>query len=126
MFLNSLVRSRLTYGCHAWRPSSPELNKLDSTYRFFLRSMIFYGLDRVNRPPANVASRNSSESSDEEEYDWRYTITNEKLQDITKTSSIADFYKMQQVTWIAHVIRRDNDNVCKILTFHTISHFTRH
>ena len=34
-FLNALVRSRLTYGCHCWRPTSQELNKIDSTFRYF-------------------------------------------------------------------------------------------
>ena len=46
MFLNSLVRSRLTYGCHAWKPNSQEINKIDSTYRYFLRCMVWNGHTR--------------------------------------------------------------------------------
>ena len=30
-FLKALVRSRLTYGCHAWRPNYAELRKIEST-----------------------------------------------------------------------------------------------
>ena len=36
-FLNGLVRSRLAYGCHSWRPLQSELNKLSSTYNYFLK-----------------------------------------------------------------------------------------
>ena len=32
MFLNCLVRSRLTYGYHAWRATAGEMSKLSATY----------------------------------------------------------------------------------------------
>ena len=51
MFLNSLVRTRLTYGCHTWRPSSAEVSKINATYNYFLRCMIWNGHQRVNPPP---------------------------------------------------------------------------
>ena len=121
MFLNSLVRSRLTYGCHAWRPSESELSKLDATYRYFLRHMIFYGHSRVNPPaPDRSSSLSSEDSSEETDYDWRYLITNQKLHEITKTKSITQYYQQQQQNWVAHLIRRNNDNVGKILTFHNV------
>ena len=123
MFLNSLVRSRLTYGCHAWRPSQPELQKLDAAYNHFLRHMIFSGHTRVNPPPrtgAQDTSSNDSESEDDSEYDWRYLITNADLRSITNTSTLSDYYHQQQLKWISHLIRRDNDNVGKILTFHDV------
>ena len=121
MFLDSLVRSRLTYGCHAWKPSAAELSKIDSTYRYFLRCMIWNGHKRVNPPSRTTGSDSSDEdtsSSDLEDYDWRYVVTNETLYRVSNTKSIKQFYEQQQMKWIAHVIRRENDNICKILTFH--------
>ena len=121
MFLNALVRSRLTYGCHAWRPSGPELQKLDATYRYFLRHMIFRGHARVNPPPrAGTQAASSEDSEDDSEYDWRFLITNADLHSITKTTTVSDYYHQQQFNWISHLIRRDNDNVGKILTFHNV------
>ena len=123
-FLNSLVRSRLVYGCHAWRPTSSELSKIDSTYRYMLRSMLYNGHTRVNPPTAS--DNNSQNSSDEEDpseteqYDYRYVINNERLHQITNTESITNFFEKQQMYWISHVIRRNNLNLCKILTFHSV------
>ena len=49
-FLNALVRSRLTYGSHAWRPTRTELSRIQTTYNYFLRSMIVNGFRRRNTP----------------------------------------------------------------------------
>jgi len=123
MFLDSLVKSRLTYGCHTWKPTSAELSKINSTYNYFLRCMIWNGHKRINPPPRSArSSSSSSSSSDESEpemYDWGYIINNERLREITKTKTITQYYELQQIKWIAHVIRRENDNICKILTFHS-------
>ena len=51
--------------------------------------------------------------------DWRYKINNDRLFSITKTKTIESFYETQQSKWIAHVIRRENNDIIKILTFHT-------
>ena len=53
-----------------------------------------------------------------EEVDWRFVITNIRLYEITKSKTISEYYKQQQINWVSHVIRRENDNVSKILTFH--------
>ena len=122
-FLNSLVRSRLVYGCHAWIPTNQELTKIDSTYRYMLRSMLYNGHTRVNPPPV---IGNDSDTSDEEEpveeeqYDYRYVLNNEEIHNITNTKPITEYYQQQQADWISHIIRRDNQNLCKILTFHSI------
>ena len=50
--------------------------------------------------------------------DWGYVINNDRLFEIVKTSNIAEFYHLQQRNWIAHVIRRENTNPCKQITFH--------
>ena len=127
-FLNSLVRSRLTYGCHCWRPSSTEINKVESTYRYFLRSMVWSGHARVNPPAPQTSSSQSSSSetsSDDEETDWRYKINNNELSRITNTGPISDYIKKQQRQWISHIVRRSNSNLCKKLTFHNVTRTKR-
>ena len=122
MFLNAFVRSRMTYGCHVWRPTQQESNKLDSTYRYFLRCMVRNGHTRVN-PPRQRDDQSTSEGSsseDDMEVDWRYVMTNEDLMSITQTESVIQFHKKQQLQWISHLIRRENNNICKILTFHSV------
>ena len=130
MFLNSLVRSRLTYGCHAWKPNSQEINKIDSTYRYFLRCMVWNGHTRKNPPPREETNSSDDLSDDsvlfnENDYDWSYIISNESLYRITKTNTIKEFHQQQQINWIAHVIRRQNNNVNKMLTFHTVKRSRR-
>ena len=112
MFLNSLVRSRLSYGCHAWRPTKTEMSKLSSTYNYFLRSIIYNGFKRVHPP-------NNDEPVNLELIDWRYKISNEQLHLLTKNISLEEYYQLQQQKWIAHVSRRENNDIIKILTFHT-------
>ena len=93
-FLNALVRTRLTYGCHCWRPSATELRKIQSTYHYFLRCMIYNGHKRVNPPTTTPDSQTSSEDSESEnEEDWRYVINNERLFEITKTQTIEHYYQ---------------------------------
>ena len=119
-FLKALVRSRLTYGCHAWRPSLQEMNKFDTTYRFFLRCMVWNGHARINPPPRDALEDDTLEETYEDDsIDWRYTITNQKLYQLTRTGTIQEFYRAQQNNWVSHLIRRNNNNICKILTFNT-------
>ena len=120
-FLNALVRTRLTYGCHCWRPSTQELSKLQSAYHYFLRCMVYNGHKRVN-PPTNQLPNSQissdNDSDDEEESDWRYIINNERLFHITKVQSIKEYYEQQQQNFVSHIIRRENNNLAKKLMFH--------
>ena len=121
MFLNALVRSRLTYGCHTWRPTSSEMSKLDATYRYMLRCMVRNGHSRVNPPRRQQDNSDLSfdeEDDEETEYDWSYMITNQSLHQMTRTETIQNYFKCQQENYIAHLVRRENSNSCKILTFH--------
>ena len=116
--LQSLVRSRLTYGCHCWRPTSQEMNKIEATYRYFMRCLVYNGHKRVNPPSDPSSDQSDSEQEIEEEVDWRYVINNERLYEITQSDSIQEYYENQQRNWISHIIRRPNNNICKALTFH--------
>ena len=130
MFLNALVRTRLTYGCHCWRPTTQELGKLESTYRYFLRCMVFNGQKRVNPPTARSSTTShsgtsSSSSDDDDDVDWRYVITNNKLYDITHCKPIKEHLEKLQHNWLSHVVRRPNTNLCKQVTFHNVKRIRR-
>ena len=71
----------------------------------------------ARQDPVDDSSDDSTDVTDD--IDWSYVINNEKLYSVTGTSNVQDFIEVQQVKWISHVIRRENDNVSKILTFHT-------
>ena len=47
-FLNSFVRSRLTYSCQNWNLTTAQFVKLDVTYRNLLRRMVRRGFNRVD------------------------------------------------------------------------------
>ena len=124
-FLNSFVRSRLTYGCHAWRPTQSELRRLDSTYRIFLRSMINNGFRRKRDQSQVIPSLNSNGqqiagNGNEDETGWALCINNAELHKITQTQTITEFHKIQQSKWISHIIRRENNNPAKSLPFTTL------
>ena len=128
MFLNALVRTRLTYGCHCWRPTTQELGKLESTYRYFLRCMVFNGQKRVNPPTARSSTTShsgTSSSSSDDDVDWRYVITNNKLYDITHCKPIKEHLEKLQHNWLSHVVRRPNTNLCKQVTFHNVKRIRR-
>ncbi len=111
LFLNGLVRSRLTYGCHAWRPTHGEICKIDAAYNHSLRCMVKGGFRRVNPP-------NQKELEEDENVDWRFCLTNNDIYKITGTTSVTEFFEEQRNNWIGHVIRCPNDHPCKMLTFH--------
>ena len=83
--------------------------------------MIRHGHDRVN-PPVTTQNNSSDEalSKEEDDVDWRYVITNDQLYSITESETIEQCYKKQRSNWVSHIIRRSNDNICKILLFHTM------
>ena len=133
-FMMGLVRSRLMYGCHTWRANVLEMRKITSTYNRFLRSMICNGFQRVNPPNStSMLTDNNAEESEsngevedeENDVDWRYIINNERLYRMTHTTPITEFYQQQQANWIAHCIRRDNCDPCKILTFYSVKNKLR-
>ena len=77
--------------------------------------MGYYGVN----PPPREPIEDSNDEMDEDEIDWSFVISNERLYELTDTCTIKEFVGQRQVNWISHVIRRQNSNVCKILTFHS-------
>mgnify|MGYP001799860440 FL=1 len=102
-FFNSFVRSRLIYSCQNWNLGVNQLERLNVTYRNFLRRMIRGGFSHV----------------DEQRNDYRYRINNEKLHNICGTDELSIFIKKQQVNYLKHVIRMPQSRSLKMLMFNS-------
>ena len=100
-FLNSFVRSRLTYSCQNWNLTVGQFERLDVTYRKLLRRMVRGGFKRC----------------DANEGDFRYKIDNEKLHAICHTSDVSNFVRQQQKNYASHVVRMPVERYAKQLMF---------
>jgi len=109
-FLESLVRSRMTYMCQSQCYTKVQLNRLDSEYCRFLRFMIKGGHQRL--PAEKYLRKNGTEG----EY-TRYKMSNEKIWKIAKCNRVSQFIKNQQINWIGHCVRSKDTNMIKMLTF---------
>ena len=101
-FLNSFVRSRLTYSCQNWNLTTAQFVKFDVTYRNLLRGMVRRGFNRVDT-----------------DGDFRFTIDNEKLHHICHTEDVSLFIRKQQKNYAGHVVRMPVDRGIKQLMFNS-------
>ena len=101
MFLNSFVRSRLTYACQNWNLNTAQYDRLDAFYRKLLRKMIRGGFKRIDRG----------------EMDFRYKVSNVKLHTICKTNDVSTYVKEQQFKYASHVVRMSLKRGTKQLMF---------
>ena len=101
LFLNSYVRSRLTFSCQNWNLNSTQYEKLDVTYRTFLRRMVRGGFKRI----------------DESENEFRLKYTNVKIHQICGTKDVSVFIKGQQCSYAGHLVRMKVDRSVKQLMF---------
>ena len=65
----------------------------------------------------NAPKNKKDKSIPEEEIDWSYKLSNEKIREITKTNGIKLFCDMQHLKYIAHVTRLDNNSLQKQFLF---------
>ena len=100
-FLDSFVRSTLTYACQNWNVSKTQMDRLDVTYRGFLRRMVRGGFHFVN----------------ESENDYRYRISNEQLHNLCGSFDVSCFIRKQQQNYMKHVIRMPLERSVKMLAF---------
>ena len=107
-FLNSFVRSRLVYACQNWNLNREQFDRLDVSYRKFLRRIVRGGFRFIN----------------EKENDFRYRIDNAQLHRICGSSDVSFFIKSQQHHYASHVIRMPSTRSLKLLTFND-DHYTR-
>ena len=103
LFLNAMVRSRLTYSCQTWNLSVKQSDRLNVVYRGFLRRMMKGGF------------RRKTGSDQEETFHYRYT--NENVHSICKTIDVCEFIQDQQRKYTYHIIRSDWNNSTKKLMF---------
>ena len=104
MFMNSYVRSRLTYACQNWNLSQAQYDRLDVCYRRFLRRMVRGGFKR-------------KEDSGDNEFSFK--INNAKLHQLCGTSDLNLFIKQQQCNYAAHIVRTSSERAAKKLMFNT-------
>ena len=98
--LNSIVRSRLTYGCQTWILTTAQKDRLNAAYTSMIRKMVRGGYKR---------------KKDE----WGYKLTNQNLLDIGKTEAISTFIERQKKQYLAHLIRLPNTSVIKRILFNS-------
>ena len=98
--LNSIVRSRLTYGCQTWILTTAQKDRLNAAYTSMIRKMVRGGYKR---------------KKDE----WGYKLTNQNLLDIGKTEAISAFIERQKKRYLAHLIRLPNISVIKRILFNS-------
>ena len=96
--MNSLVRTRLTYGCATWTLTVQQKNRMNSEYASTLRKMVRGGFRRKKDS-------------------YSYVYTNEQLYTMCNTTPLTNFIDKQQRSYIAHLIRQDDTLTTKRLLF---------
>ena len=102
-FLNSLVRSRLTYGCQNWALTKAMFDRVDTCYRIMLRKLIRGGFkkDEVLEDGTRM----------------KYHYKSAGILKITKAEELSSFVKRQQRNYAAHLARTSNTRPTKQLMF---------
>ena len=101
-FLNAYVRSRLTYSAQNWSITKLQTNRIDVTYRHFLRKMVNRGFKRKKEDGIMT---------------FKMYYSNEDILRICKTTDASTFIKSLQKKYLAHTIRRPDDDAAKQLVF---------
>ena len=86
-FLNCYVRSRLTYASQNWNLTGKQLDRLDTTYRYFVRRIIRNGFQNYDRD-SNLC----------------LVISNAELHRICGTEDVSSFIRTQQKKNIHHML----------------------
>ena len=97
---NSLVRSRMTYGCQTWTLTKRQASHINARYVSMLRRMVSGGFRRKTGT-------------------YHYVITNTEILKRCCTENLIDFISRIQRNYIAHVIRKDNFNITKRVLFNS-------
>ena len=96
--LNALIRSRLVYACQTWTLTVNQLQRIKSSYMGMLRKMVRNGYQRI-------------------EGSYRFAFTNSHILKICGTTCVAEFIRLQQQSYLAHIIRMQNTSIAKRLLF---------
>ena len=95
--LNSLVRSRLTYGCQVWSLTANQYGLLNATYNRMLRIMVRNGFKRKDDS-------------------WAFVLTNIEMYKICGTENLEAFINRQQRAYVAHIVRKNDKSIDKSIT----------
>ena len=52
-------------------------------------------------------------------YDWSHVKSNSQILDIMGAEPVRKFIETQQLKWLAHIVRRPNNSLIKMLTFNS-------
>jgi len=96
--MNSIVRSRLVYGCQTWSLTQQLLKRLKSVYNGFLRKMTKGGYRRKKDS-------------------WSFILSNDDILRLSGTEDIESFIRKQQRNYLAHLVRHDDESMSKRLVF---------
>ena len=123
-YLNAYVRSCMVYGCQNWRPTAAELNRLDVTYRRYLRNITPLGHTRRKDLPQEAEESEEDEVNEDEngddvvdDVDMGLVLSNDRLLKKVGQCNISDFFAQQQQNWVSHIIRQPNNELVKMLLF---------
>ena len=98
--LNSLVRSRLTYGCQTWILTVAQKDRINAVYYSMIRKMVRGGYKRKPN-------------------EWGFKFTNQNLLDLARTESVCSFVERQKKRYLAHVVRLPNTSLVKRMVFNS-------
>ena len=96
MMLNSLVRSRLVYGCQTWNCNKAQIKRLNAAHMGFIRRMVKGGFKR----------RDDS---------WSYRYTNNDLMRISNTTDLGSYIVKQQTNYVKKILKKNNESIAKRL-----------
>ena len=96
MMLNSLVRSRLVYGCQTWNCNKTQVKRLNAAYMGFIRRMVKGGFNR-------------------REDSWSYRYTNNDLMRISDATDLCSFIEKQQINYVKKILKNNNESIAKRL-----------
>jgi len=109
-FLNSLVRTRMTYLCAGWTITEAQMNKLQSSFIRFLRYLVKGGRERTGTIEYTRKNGTTGTYS-------KPIMTGERILEISGAETLNSFIKKQQQNWVAHCIRSDDESYIKRLSF---------
>ena len=96
LMLNSLVRSRLVYGCQTWSCNRNQIKKLNTAYMGYIRRMVKGGFNRRDGT-------------------WSYQYTNSDLLRIANTTELSSFIEKQQTSYVMKILKKSNESIAKRL-----------
>ena len=113
--------------CETWSLTQKQLSRIESVHVEFLRRMIRGGMSRKSTNEEIKVAMEEAISGERqllENIDWSYKMNNQKIYKITKSLSMEVFIRKQNIRWVGHICRSNNETLTKQLMFPDV-HFTK-